>query len=49
MNLYQRFKELDIDHSAIRLEQSDAPADYFCTPKGAKVIGWAGVDGIHYP
>jgi hypothetical protein len=22
--------------------------NHFCTPKGAKVIGWAGVDGIHY-
>lgn len=48
MNLYQRFKKLHIDHSAIGLERRDTPVDYFCTPKGAKVIGWAGVDGIHY-
>ena len=48
MNLYQRFKKLNIDHSAIGLEQCDTYAPYFCTPKGAKVIGCADVDGIHY-
>ena len=48
MNLYQQFKKLNIDHSAIGLEQCDTYAPYFCTPKGAKVIGCAGVDGIHY-
>ena len=49
MNLYQQFKKLHIDHSAIGLEQQcDTYAPYFCTPKGAKVIGCAGVDGIHY-
>ena len=48
MTLYQQFKKLNIDHSAIGLEQCDTYAPYFCTPKGAKVIGWAGVDGIHY-
>lgn len=48
MTLYQKFKELKINLSAIGLEQSDSPVTYFCTPKGAKVIGWAGVDGIHY-
>ena len=48
MNLYQRFKKLNIDHSTIGLEQCDTYAPYFCTPKGAKVIGCAGVDGIHY-
>ena len=48
MNLYQQFKKLNIDHSAIGLEQCDTYAPYFCTPKDAKVIGSAGVDGIHY-
>ena len=48
MTLYQQFKKLNIDHSAIGLEQCDTYELYFCTPKGAKVIGWAGVDGIHY-
>ena len=48
MNLYQQFKKLNIDHSAIGLEPCNTYAPYFCTPKGAKMIGCAGVDGIHY-
>lgn len=48
MTLYQKFKKLDINHAAIELmAPKDYPA-YFCTPKGARVIGSAGVDGIHY-
>lgn len=46
--LYQKFKNLPINFSAIGLEQTPATSDYFCTPKGANIIGWAGVDGIHY-
>jgi len=46
--LYQKFKQLPINFSAIGLEQGAAAGDYFCTPKGAEIIGWAGVDGIHY-
>ena len=45
---YQLFKKLNINHSAIGLEQSDSDVTYYCTPKGAEIIGWAGVDGIHY-
>ena len=48
MTTYQKFKKLKIDHSAIGLEQCSADATYFCTPKGARIIGSAGVDGIHY-
>ena len=48
MKLYQKFKKLNIDHSAVGLEQRDTTSGYFCTPKGAEVIGRAGVDGIHY-
>lgn len=46
--MYQKFKELSIDHGAIGLEQGREFCPYFCTPKGAEIIGWAGVDGIHY-
>lgn len=45
---YQKFKKLPINFSAIGLEQDPTANDYFCTPKGANIIGWAGVDGIHY-
>ena len=48
MITYQKFKKLNIDHSAIGLEQSDTDVTYYCTPRDAAIIGWAGVDGIHY-
>ena len=47
MTLYQRYKKLDVG-PLLGLEPGNARSDYFCTPKGAKVIGWEGVDGIHY-
>ena len=48
MNMYQKFKKLPINHSAIGLEQRDTQVTYYCTPKEAEIIGRAGVDGIHY-
>ena len=48
MTTYQKFKKLNINHSAIGLEQSGTDVTYYCTPKDAAIIGWAGVDGIHY-
>ncbi|WP_222860695.1 hypothetical protein [Paenibacillus antibioticophila] len=30
------------------MEQRQNDPPYFCTPKGARMIGWAGVDGIHF-
>ena len=48
MTTYQKFKQLNIDHSVIGLEQSDTDITYYCTPRNAEIIGWAGVDGIHY-
>lgn len=48
MTLYQKFKKLKINQAAIGMEQREIDVTYFCTPKGARVIGWAGVDGIHY-
>ena len=46
--IYQKFKKLPLNFYALGLEQLPTTSDYFCTPKGAKLIGWAGVDGIHY-
>lgn len=48
MTLYEKFRRLKIDFSAIGLEKGSGRSDYFCTPKGARIIGWEGVDGIHY-
>lgn len=47
MTLYEKYRKLDIDFSQLSLEPGDTLGGYFCTPKGAEVIGWAGVDGIH--
>ncbi|MDO5559816.1 MAG: hypothetical protein Q4F95_09495 [Oscillospiraceae bacterium] len=45
---YIKFKRLGISLSPIGIEQSEECVPYFCTPKGASIIGWAGTDGIHY-
>lgn len=48
MTTYQKFKRLKIDFSAIEFEQADNTDCHFCTPIGARIIGRADVDGIHY-
>lgn len=48
MALYEKFRGLNLDFSRLGLERGDARGGYFCTPVGAEVIGWEGVDGIHY-
>lgn len=48
MTLYEKFKNLDIDTSCIGLIKDSDNDGYFCTPKGATIIGSEGVDGIHY-
>jgi len=46
--LYEKFQKLYIDGSLVGLARGESESHYFCTPRGAKVIGWAGADGIHY-
>lgn len=46
MALYEKYKKLNIDGSQIGLERGSEIEGYFCTPKGARVIGWD--NGIHY-
>jgi len=48
MNLYEQYIKHKFDLSAFGIERGESRSDYFCTPKGAKIIGWTGVDGIHY-
>lgn len=48
MSVYQKFRSLKIDYAAIGMEQGDADLSYFCTPRGARIIGWTGVDGVHF-
>ena len=47
MILLEKFKNLDMDKSLIGLEKGGSEGGYFCTPVGAKVIGWE-CEGIHY-
>lgn len=46
MTDFQKYKKLGLDGSWINLEPGDPKGGYFCTPKGARVIGWE--NGIHY-
>lgn len=48
MKTLERFLRSNIDREAVGLLAGDTAGGYFCTPKGARVFGWAGVDGIHY-
>lgn len=45
---YQKFLRLGISLASLGIETREENTAYFCTPKGASIIGWAGVDGIHY-
>ena len=45
---YQNFLKQGIDLAPLGIEKRDEEYPYFCTPKGARIFGWAGVDGIHY-
>lgn len=45
---YQKFLRKHINLAPLGVEQNTDNTAYFCTPKGASIIGWARVDGIHY-
>lgn len=48
MNIFEQFRKMNIDFSAIGIQQLEHYENYYCTPKDAEIIGSAGVDGIHY-
>lgn len=48
MSILETYKNGNIDLSVLGLNRGPKEGGYFCTPVGAKVFGWAGVDGIHY-
>lgn len=45
---FQKFLKKNIDLSPLGIEHGTENCAYFCTPKEASIIGWTGVDGIHY-
>ena len=48
MKALKHYLNSDLDLSVLGLNRGSEEGGYFCTPLGAHVIGWAGVDGIHY-
>ena len=45
---YQKFLRKHLDLSPLSVMRREDNDPYFCTPKGASIFGWAGVDGIHF-
>ena len=45
---FQKLLQSKIDLSSVGVEFREDNAPYFCTPKGASIFGWVGVDGIHF-
>ena len=45
---FQKILRYGIDLAPVGVERREDNAPYFCTPKGASIFGWAGVDGIHF-
>ena len=48
MKALKYYLNSDLDLSVLGLHRGSEEGGYFCTPLGAHVIGWAGVDGVHY-
>ena len=46
--IVKKFLQLCVDLSPLGVELREYNTNYFCTPKGASVFGWAGIDGIHF-
>ena len=45
---YRQFLKSDVDLSALGVMRTAQFEPYFCTPKGARVFGRSGIDGIHF-
>lgn len=45
---FQDFLQTKIDLAPLGVCHRQDNEPYFCTPEGAEIFGWAGVDGIHY-
>lgn len=45
---FQDFLQGDIDLAPLGVCRTQDNEPYFCTPEGAEIFGWAGVDGIHF-
>ena len=48
MNYLNSYLRSKLNLSRIGFIRREKESNYFCTPVLSKVIGWAGVDGIHF-
>ncbi len=48
MNYLLSYNRSKLDLSSVGLNRGEKESGYFCTPVLSSVIGWAGVDGIHF-
>lgn len=48
MNILNSYLRSKLDLSPLGFQRGEKESGYFCTPVLSKVIGWAGVDGIHF-
>ena len=48
MNILNSYIRSKLDLSHIGLQRGEKESGHFCTPVLSRVIGWAGVDGIHF-
>lgn len=48
MITYADVSRRKLDLSLLGLEKGSKTSSYFCTPRGARVYGWEGTDGVHY-
>lgn len=46
--MYQKFLQSELNLASLGIERHNDNAPYFCTPEGASILGWAGIDGIHF-
>lgn len=45
---FKKFLQRGLSLSTVGVEHCEDKEPYFCTPKGASIFGWTGVDGIHF-
>ena len=48
MNILNSYLRSKLDLSPVGFQRGDKESEYFCTPLYSRVLGWAGVDGIHF-
>lgn len=46
--MYQKFLQSELNLASLGIERHNDNAPYFCTPEDASILGWAGIDGIHF-